>query len=85
MSHPRPASPPPEALPLDPLGLLGAVLKDTFRIDAFAKRGGFGVVYRAWHLLAKLEHPATVKPYDFGRIERPLLEPHDVYGLGALF
>jgi len=96
----------PESLQPDPLGLLGVILKGTFRIDAFAKRGGFGVVYRAWHLslrkpvavkvfcllsspeakiaaealqlfyqeveiLATLEHPATVKPYDFGAVTLP--------------
>jgi len=43
----------------DPLALVGQVLDGTYRIDALVGEGGFGVVYKAFHL--GFEEPVAVK------------------------
>ena len=43
----------------DPLSLVGEVLDGTYRIDSLVGEGGFGVVYRAYHL--GFEEPVAVK------------------------
>jgi serine/threonine-protein kinase len=43
----------------DPFGLTGTLLEGQYRIDAVVGEGGFGVVYRGWHLA--LEQPIAVK------------------------
>ena len=43
----------------DPLSLEGSVLDGTYRIDSLVGEGGFGVVYRAFHL--GFEQPVAVK------------------------
>lgn len=43
----------------DPLSLEGAVLDGTYRIESLVGEGGFGVVYRAFHL--GFEEPVAVK------------------------
>ena len=43
----------------DPLALVGQVLDGTYRIDALVGEGGFGVVYKAFHL--RFEEPVAVK------------------------
>jgi serine/threonine protein kinase len=43
----------------DPLSLVGQVLDGTYRIDSLVGEGGFGVVYRAFHL--GFEEPVAVK------------------------
>ena len=45
--------------PSDPLSLVGQVLDGTYRIDSLVGEGGFGVVYRAFHL--GFEEPIAVK------------------------
>ncbi|HEY8040526.1 MAG TPA: serine/threonine-protein kinase [Polyangiaceae bacterium] len=43
----------------DPFGLVGAVVERQFRVDALVGEGGFGVVYKGWHLT--LEQPVAIK------------------------
>ena len=43
----------------DPFGLVGTVVDRQFRVDAVIGEGGFGVVYKAWHL--SLEQPVALK------------------------
>jgi eukaryotic-like serine/threonine-protein kinase len=43
----------------DTFGLVGVVLEGQYRIDAVVGEGGFGVVYRGWHLA--FEQPIAVK------------------------
>ncbi|MCA9541080.1 MAG: serine/threonine protein kinase [Myxococcales bacterium] len=59
-------APPPLPGADDPLGLLGAVLDDRYRLDQFVAEGGFGVVYRATHL--KWNVPVAIKLF------RPFLD-----------
>lgn len=46
-------------LPTDPLGLIGQVIDERYRIEALAAEGGFGYVYRAEHL--RWARPVAVK------------------------
>ena len=43
----------------DPFGLVGTVVDRQFRVDAVVGEGGFGVVYKAWHL--SLDQPVALK------------------------
>ncbi|MCA9585692.1 MAG: protein kinase [Myxococcales bacterium] len=43
----------------DTFGLVGVVLEGQYRVDAVVGEGGFGVVYRGWHLA--FEQPIAVK------------------------
>jgi serine/threonine-protein kinase len=43
----------------DPFGLVGTTLDGEHRVDAIVGEGGFGVVYRGWHL--GLEQPIAIK------------------------
>jgi len=43
----------------DPFGLVGTLLDGQYRIDAVVGEGGFGVVYRGFHL--SLEQPIAIK------------------------
>ena len=43
----------------DPFGLVGTVVDRQFRVDAAVGEGGFGVVYRGWHLA--LDQPVAIK------------------------
>jgi serine/threonine-protein kinase len=43
----------------DPFGLVGTTLEGQYRIDQVVGEGGFGVVYRGWHVA--LEQPIAVK------------------------
>ncbi|HEY6459521.1 MAG TPA: serine/threonine-protein kinase [Polyangiaceae bacterium] len=43
----------------DPFGLVGSVIERQFRIDAVVGEGGFGVVYKGWHLA--LDQPIAIK------------------------
>lgn len=47
------------ALLQDPFGLAGTVLEGQYRVDAMIGEGGFGVVYRGWHLA--LAQPIAIK------------------------
>ncbi|MDB4941418.1 MAG: serine/threonine protein kinase [Labilithrix sp.] len=47
------------ARPKDPFDLAGTTLEGQYRIDEVVGEGGFGVVYRGWHL--SLEQPIAVK------------------------
>ena len=47
------------ASPVDPFALVGSVLEGQYRIDEVVGEGGFGVVYRGWHL--SFEQPIAVK------------------------
>ncbi len=43
----------------DPFGLVGTTLDGQYRADEVVGEGGFGVVYRGWHL--SLEQPIAIK------------------------
>ncbi len=43
----------------DPFGLVGQVLADKYRVDAVVGEGGFGVVYRGYHL--SFRHQVAIK------------------------
>ena len=43
----------------DPFGLVGTTLDGQYRADQVVGEGGFGVVYRGWHL--SLEQPIAIK------------------------
>lgn len=43
----------------DSFGLLGSVLEGRYRLESLVGEGGFGVVYRGYHLV--FEHPVAVK------------------------
>ncbi len=43
----------------DPFGLVGATLDGQYRVDQVVGEGGFGVVYRGWHV--SLEQPIAIK------------------------
>ena len=43
----------------DPFGLVGSVIDRQFRVDAVVGEGGFGVVYKGWHL--SLDQPVALK------------------------
>jgi serine/threonine protein kinase len=43
----------------DPFGLVGSVVDRQFRVDAVIGEGGFGVVYKGWHL--SLDQPIALK------------------------
>ena len=43
----------------DPFGLVGTTLDGQHRVDQVVGEGGFGVVYRGWHL--SLEQPIAIK------------------------
>lgn len=58
--------PPPE----DPYRLLGVVLDERYRVDAFVASGGFSHVYRGWHLAWRL--PVAIKL--FKRPQEAILE-----------
>jgi eukaryotic-like serine/threonine-protein kinase len=47
------------AAPQDHFGLVGTVLERQFRVDKVVGEGGFGVVYKGWHLT--LEQPVAIK------------------------
>ena len=47
------------ALARDIFGLVGTVLEREFRVDALVGEGGFGVVYKGWHLT--LDQPIAIK------------------------
>ena len=53
-----PATPAPTASD-DRLGLVGAVLQGRYRVDAKVGEGGFGIVYRGFHL--GFEQPIALK------------------------
>jgi serine/threonine protein kinase len=46
-------------LTLDPFGIVGTVVDGRYRVERVAGQGGFGVVYRAWHL--GFESPIALK------------------------
>ena len=46
-------------LPIDLFGLVGTTLDGQYRIDQVVGEGGFGVVYKGWHLC--LDQPIAVK------------------------
>ncbi len=56
-----PGEAPPPADPADPLALVGAVLDERYRVDAYVAEGGFGYVYRAWHV--RWSRPVAVKVF----------------------
>jgi serine/threonine protein kinase len=43
----------------DTFGLVGTVLERQFRVDAVVGEGGFGIVYKGWHLT--LDQPIAIK------------------------
>jgi serine/threonine-protein kinase len=43
----------------DPFGLAGTLLEGQYRVDDVVGEGGFGVVYRGWHL--SLDQPVAIK------------------------
>lgn len=43
----------------DPFGMLGTVIAERYRVEAVAGEGGFGIVYRGFHLL--FDHPVAIK------------------------
>lgn len=43
----------------DPLGIVGELIGEKYRVERFVGEGGFAVVYRAFHLV--WEHPVAVK------------------------
>ncbi len=43
----------------DPFDLVGQVIENRYRVDAAIGEGGFGVVYRGWHL--SFEHEVAIK------------------------
>ena len=43
----------------DPFGLVGTTLDGQYRVDQVVGEGGFGVVYRGWHV--SLEQPIAIK------------------------
>src|SRR6187551_2141749 len=43
----------------DAFGLIGATLDDRYRVDAVVGEGGFGIVYRGFHLAFK--HAVAIK------------------------
>jgi eukaryotic-like serine/threonine-protein kinase len=43
----------------DPFGLVGTTLDGQYRVDQVVGEGGYGVVYRGWHL--SLEQPIAIK------------------------
>jgi eukaryotic-like serine/threonine-protein kinase len=43
----------------DPFGLVGSTLDGQYRVDAPVGEGGFGVVYRGWHV--SLDQPIAIK------------------------
>jgi serine/threonine protein kinase len=45
--------------PIDPFALIGATLDEQYRVDAVVGEGGFGVVYKGWHL--RFEQPIAIK------------------------
>ncbi|HEY3816542.1 MAG TPA: serine/threonine-protein kinase [Polyangiaceae bacterium] len=45
--------------PIDPFGLVGSVVDRQFRVDQVVGEGGFGVVYKGWHL--SLDQPVALK------------------------
>jgi serine/threonine protein kinase len=47
------------ALARDTFGLVGTVLEREFRVDAVVGEGGFGIVYKGWHLT--LDQPIAIK------------------------
>jgi serine/threonine-protein kinase len=53
--------------PADPLGIVGTLINTIYRVDELVGEGGFGVVYRAWHL--GLDQPIALK---FVRPDAPL-------------
>ena len=44
---------------LDPFGLVGTTLDGQYRADQVVGEGGYGVVYRGWHV--SLEQPIAIK------------------------
>ena len=45
--------------PLDPFALVGTLLDGQYRVDAVVAEGGFGVVYKGWHL--SFDQPIAIK------------------------
>ncbi len=45
--------------PSDPFGLVGTVLVGQYRVDRVVAEGGFGVVYKGWHL--SFDQPIALK------------------------
>ena len=43
----------------DPLSLVGAIVAEKYRVEAFVSEGGFAVVYRAVHLI--WQRPVALK------------------------
>lgn len=49
----------PQTAPPDAFGLLGTTLEGQYRVDAVVGEGGFGVVYKGWHV--SFEQPIAIK------------------------
>jgi serine/threonine protein kinase/ABC-type branched-subunit amino acid transport system substrate-binding protein len=71
----------PGAAASDPVGLIGTLLEQKYRIDARVAEGGFGVVYRGQHIgLAQplaikiLKRPAGVRAPEWGDMVGQFLE-----------
>ena len=54
----------------DPFGLVGSTLDGQYRIDQVVGEGGFGVVYKGWHV--SLEQPIAIKALKVLADERPI-------------
>ena len=56
----------------DPFALVGTKLDGQYRIDAVVGEGGYGVVYRGWHLA--LEQPIAIKALKVVSAEDPRVQ-----------
>ena len=55
--------------PSDLFGLVGTILDGQYRVDAVVGHGGFGVVYRGFHLT--FEQPVAIKVLKLPEIDAP--------------